>query len=194
VALDGQKVAGTTPLDLTLDPTTSHRVSVSLESYATQETVVEAGSLKGELRLRLEPAGPLATITVSSSYPIDVSWRGRSLARGETSPRVQVPGGRQALSVASAGHFVRADVVVNAPPGGSASVEAPALGRVSIRANPDNCQVFIDGTFVDYPPIMDKAVGAGGHVVSFKWPDGAESKETVEVQPGKVSFVSGRKE
>jgi len=187
-------VPGTTPLDLTFDPATSHRVSVSLESYATEETVVEKGALKGELRLRLEPAVPLASVTVSSTYPIDVSWRGRSLARGEISPRIQVPGGRQALSVASAVYFVRAEVVVNVAPGGSASVEAPALERVSVRANPDNCQVFIDGTFVDYPPIMDKPVGAGSHLVSFKWPDGAESKETVEVQPGKVSFVSGRKE
>jgi hypothetical protein len=193
VTLDGQKVAGSTPLDLTFEPAKSHVVTVSLDSYATQEITLEAGPAKSELRLRLEPAGPLATVTVASSYPIDVSWRGRSLAKGEVSPRVQLPGGRQVLSVVSPGHFVRAEVVVTAAPGGTASVDAPALGRVSIRANPDNCQVSIDGVFVDYPPILDKPVGAGSHVVSFKWPDGAETKEAVEVPPGKVAFVTGRK-
>jgi hypothetical protein len=193
VTLDGQRVAGVTPLDLTFDAGKAHVVGISLESYAAQEITLEAGRDKGEIRLRLEPAGPLATVTVASSYPIDVSWRGRSLAKGEVSPRVQVPGGRQVLSVAAPGHFVRAEVVVNTAPGGAASVDAPALGRVSIRANPDNCQVSIDGVFVDYPPILDKPVGAGSHVVSFKWPDGVETKETVEVPPGKVAFVSGRK-
>jgi hypothetical protein len=194
VSLDGQKVAGTTPLDLEVDPGRDHHVSVSLDSYATQETTLRAGQVKAELRLRLEPAGPLATVTVASAYPIDVSWRGRGLVRGETSPKVQVPGGRQVLSVSSATHFVRAELVVSVPPAGEATIDAPALGRVSIRANPDNCEVFIDGTFVDYPPILDKPVGAGSHVVSFKWPDGGEAREEVEVAAGRVSFVSGRKQ
>jgi hypothetical protein len=166
---------------------------MSLDSYATQETTLPAGSPKPELRLRLDPVGPLASVTVASSYPIDVAWRGRSLSRGAPSPKVQIPGGRQVLSVASAAHFVRADVVVTTPAGSEITVDAPALGRLSIRANPDNCQVFIDGTFVDYPPILDKAVGAGPHEVSFKWPDGHETKEAVDVPPGRVAFVSGRK-
>jgi hypothetical protein len=193
VTLDGQRVAGITPLDLSIDPGQAHVVTVSLESHAVQEIRLEAGQAKGEIRLRLDPAGPFATVTVASSYPVDVSWRGRSLAKGEVSPRVQVPGGRQVLSVASPGHFVRAEVVVNAAPGGAVSVDAPALGRVSIRANPDNCRVSIDGVFVDYPPILDKPVGVGSHVVSFEWPDGAVARETVEVPPGKVAFVTGRK-
>jgi serine/threonine-protein kinase len=193
VSVDGQPVKGATPLDLTLDPSRDHRVAVSLDSYATQETTLAAGKARGELRLRLEPAGPLASVTVASSYPIDVFWRGRSLARGQVSPRVEVPGGRQVLSVASATHFVRADVAITVAPGAEATVDAPPLGRISIRANPDTCKVFIDDTFVDYPPIIDKPVGAGPHEVSFKWPDGSETKEAVVVPPGKVAFVSGRK-
>jgi len=59
---------------------------------------------------------------------------------------------------------------------------------------PDNAQVFIDGTFVDYPPIHDKPVAAGPHTVSFKWPDGARSQETVEVARGSSAFVTGRKD
>jgi len=194
VSLDGEKVKGTTPLDVTVDEASGHRLVVSLEGYSSPETVFAAGKPPSELRLRLEPAGPLATVTITSSYPLDVSWRGRVLARGEVSPRVSVPGGRQVLSVASAAHFLRSELVVNVAPGGAGSVDAPVLGRLSIRANPDNCQVFIDGTFVDYPPILDKPVSAGSHAVSFKWPDGKEAKEAVDVQGGKVAFVVGRKE
>ena len=194
VSLDGLRVKGTTPLDLTVDSSAAHRLVVSLEGYTSPETALAAGKPPGEVRLRLEPAGLLATVTVASVYPLDVSWRGRVLARAEVSPRVSVPGGRQVLSVASAAHFLRAELVVNVAPGGAATVDAPALGRVSIRANPDTCQVFIDGTFVDYPPILDKPVSAGSHTVSFKWPDGKEARETVDVQGSKVAFVVGRKE
>jgi hypothetical protein len=192
VSLDGQKVAGMTPLDLSLDPRTTHRVRVSLEGYAAQELTLEAGKTQ-ELRLRLEQAGPPAGIFVSSSYPVDVSWRGRTLAKGEVSPRVQVSGGRQVLTVAAPAHFLSTEVTVDAVPGGEVTVTAPTLGRVSIRANPDNCQVLIDGTFVDYPPILDKPIAAGRHVVSFKWPDGVAAQEAVEVSGGKVAFVTGRK-
>jgi hypothetical protein len=194
VSVDGEKVKGTTPLDVTVDGASAHRLVVSLEGYASPETVFAAGKAPREVRLRLDPSGPLATVTIASAYPLDVSWRGRVLARGEVSPRVSVPGGRQTLSVASATHFLRADLVVNVAAGGEAEVEAPILGRISIRANPDNCQVFIDGTFVDYPPILDKPVSAGTHAVAFKWPDGKEARETVEVQGSKVAFVVGRKE
>ena len=194
VTLDGLKVKGTTPLDVTIDSSSTHLLVVSLEGYASPETVLAAGKPQSEVRLRLEPAGALATVTVASIYPLDVSWRGRVLARGEVSPRVSVPGGRQVLNLSSVAHFLRAEIVVNVASGGQASVDAPALGRLSIRANPDNCQVFIDGTFVDYPPILDKLVSAGSHSVSFRWPDGKEGRETVQVQGGKVAFVVGRKE
>ena len=64
----------------------------------------------------------------------------------------------------------------------------------NIRALPDNCQVFIDGAFVDYPPVLDRAIAEGTHTVGFKWPDGAKSQETVEVPRGAPAFVTGRRE
>jgi hypothetical protein len=168
-------------------------VSVGLEGWAAQEVLLTAGRYPTEIRLRLEPAGPLATVTLVSSYPLDVSWRGRALARGATSPRVQVPGGRQVLVLAAPSVFLRGEIVVNVAPGGTASGEAPALGRLSIRAHPDNCRVSIDGTFVDYSPIRDKPAAAGAHAVTFEWPDGVRAQEAVEVPVGKVAFVTGRK-
>jgi len=59
---------------------------------------------------------------------------------------------------------------------------------------PDNCEVFVDGTFVDYPPILERPVAAGRHTVSFRWPDGARHEEAVEVKGASPTFVTGRKE
>jgi hypothetical protein len=107
---------------------------------------------------------------------------------------VSVPGGRQVLTLVSASLFLRADVTVEVPPGGETSLAAPPAGRLSVRAAPENCEVFVDGAFVDYPPILDRPVAAGRHTVAFRWPDGARSEQQVEVRGGSPTFVVGRKE
>jgi hypothetical protein len=194
VTLDGARVAGVTPLDVAFDPEVEHRIGVSLEGHASREVRVEKGAPAEALDIVLEKLAPAGTVTVASSYPLDVLWRGRLLARGEVSPRVSVPGGRQVLTLVSATLFLRADVTVQVPPGGEVSLAAPLTGKLNVRASPDNCQVFVDGTFVDYPPILERPVVAGRHSVAFRWPDGAKSEQAVEVKGGAPTFVVGRKE
>jgi len=194
VSLDGERVAGTTPLDVALVGDGPHRVAVSLDGYAPRESTIAAGERKATLDLELEKLAPAGAVVVRSTYPVEVSWRGRSLARGESSPRVSVPGGRQVLGLSAPSVFLRAEVAVEVPPRGETSVAAPALGKLNVRATPDNCQVFVDGAFVDYPPILDRPAAAGRHVVGFRWPDGSKHEETVEVRPGSPAFVVGRKE
>jgi hypothetical protein len=90
--------------------------------------------------------------------------------------------------------FLRSTLTVEVKGGGDSTVEAPGLGKLSIKANPDNCRIFIDGTFVDFPPILEKRVAAGTHTVSFRWEDGARSEEGVAVSPGGIAFVTGRRD
>ena len=72
-----------------------------------------------------------------------------------------------------------------------ASVSAPELGRINVRANPDNCQVFIDGIFVDYPPILDRPLAAGPHAVSFEWPDGGRATRAGRGRTGQARLRDG---
>jgi serine/threonine protein kinase len=139
-----------------------------------------------------EPAGPLGKVTVVSSYPVDVFWKGKLVGKG-VSPQVSVPAGRQILNVVAAPYFLRASLPVNVRTEAVSGIEAPRLGRINIKASPDNCQVFIDGAFVDYPPILDRAVAAGPHTVAFKWPDGTRREEPAEVGTSPV-YVVGRKD
>jgi predicted Ser/Thr protein kinase len=140
------------------------------------------------------PALPEGKVNVVSAYPVDVLWRGKLLARGQASPQVSLPAGRQVLTLIASDVAVRSNVTVDVRPGGTTGVQAPELGRISIRANPDNCRVLVDGTFLDYPPILDKPLSLGRHVVEFQWPDGTRRAETVEVAKGSPSYVMGRKQ
>jgi len=140
-----------------------------------------------------EPAGPEGRVAIVSSYPVDVVWNGKVVGRG-ASPQVSLPAGRQVLTLVAAPYFLRSSVAVNVKAEGVAGVETPRLGRLNIKANPDNCQVFIDGAFVDYPPILDKAVAVGAHTVAFKWPDGVRRDEQAQVEAGSPAYVMGRKD
>ena len=186
VTLDGAAVAGTTPVE--------HKVALTLEGHTPVEVRVKPGTSPAALDVTLEKLAPPGGVAIQSTYPLDVVWRGRTLAKGESSPRVQISSGRQQLTLVASDVFLKADVSVEVPPGGEATVTAPTLGKLNVRATPDNCQVFVDEVFVDYPPIRERPLAAGRHTVSFKWPDGKSSQQSVEVKEGKPAFVEGRKE
>jgi len=192
VSVDGE-ARGAAPQALDLDTGTAHVVSVSQEGFETKEVSVEKGRIPANLKVTLKPLPPPGTVTLLSGYPIDVQWRGRTLAKGETAAKVSLPAGRQTLTLISAQNFLRRETTVDVVSGGVAAVEAPGLGRINIKANPDNCEVLINGAFVDYPPILDRSIVEGTHTVSFRWPDGMRRDETVEVRRGGVAYVMGRR-
>ena len=194
VTLDGAPAPGVTPLELKLDAEVEHRVQVALEGYAPQELRLKPGAAPAALELALEKQLPPGALAVSSPYAVDVVWRGRSLAKAESSPRVQLASGRQQVTLVAPSVFLKADFTVEVPAGGEATLTAPELGRLNVRATPENCQIFVDDVFVDYPPIRERPLAAGRHNVSFKWPDGKQAQQAVEVKEGKPAFVEGRKE
>ena len=194
VSLDGARVAGTTPLQLALDAGAEHRITASLEGYLAQEARVARGETPAVVELTLPKLAPPGTVAVASSYALDVLWHGKPLAHGSVAPRVEVPGGRQQLTLSAPSVFLHVEATVNVPSGGETTLEAPALGRLNVRASPDNCEVFVDGSFVDYPPILDRPAVVGRHTVAFRWPDGRRSEQPVEVLRGAPAFVFGRKE
>jgi serine/threonine protein kinase len=194
LSVDGRAAEGKTPLTLPLDPGAPHVVVISREDYAPQEVRLAAGAVPAQVKVTLEPAGPPGTVSVASAYPLDVVWKGKVLAKGQVSPKVSVPPGRQVLTLQSSAYLLKSNVTIEVKGGVESSVSAPALGRISIRATPDNCEVLIDGVFVDYPPILDRQVAAGERTVAFKWPDGTKREERTEVPTGGLVYVTGRKD
>ena len=194
VSVDGQARPGVTPLSLSLDPKDPHVLVLSRDGFSTREVKIAAGAVPAEVKVALEAAAPPGSVALLSPYPVDVLWNGKTLAKGEVSPRLTLPAGRQALTLLSATYFLKANVSVDVRSGAESSVSAPPLGRISIKAAPDNCEVLIDGVFVDYPPILDRQVATGSRTVTFKWPDGTRRDEKAEVSKDALVYVMGRKE
>lgn len=193
VSVDGRALPGTTPLTARLDPSADHRIVVWRDGYASQEARTTAGSVPPELRVTLQSLSPPGRVAVSAAYPVDVLWRGKVLARAQASSEVSVPSGPQVVTLVAPAYFLRLDVPVEVRANESVALSAPALGKLNIRAQPDNCRVLIDGQFVDYPPILEKPVAAGRHTVAFEWPDGVRREHPVEVTVRAPAYVTGRK-
>jgi hypothetical protein len=128
---------------------------------------------------------------VSSGYPLDVLLGDRVLAQGERSPRVTLPAGTRSVRLRSKEYFLDQSATVEIASGGNHTLQAPGLGRISIRVT-GNCRIYIDGEFADYPPISDQAIAAGRHRISFRWTDGSTKEKSVEVVAGAAAYVTER--
>lgn len=193
VSLDGQD-QGRTPLTLSVDTSQAHELRLRLEGYETHEVALAPGADPPDVAVTLAARGPQATVVVASSYPLDVIWQGRVLAREQARASVSVPPGRQTLTLSAPQYFLKSAVTVEATGGGATQVQAPGLGRLNVRATPDNCEVLINGVFADYPPIRNRQVAAGTLHVTFKWPDGAQQDQTITLAAGEIQYVTGRKD
>jgi serine/threonine protein kinase len=194
VSVDGETVPGTTPVTISVNPDKDHRIVVWRDGYASQELRTTAGRVPAELRVTLQSLSPPGKLVVTAPYPLDVLWKGKALAREQTVAEVSLPSGPQVVTLVASAHFLKVETPVEVRASETISLAAPALGRLNIRAQPDNCRVFIDGTFVDYPPILDKQVAAGSHTVAFEWPDGARREHAVDVTNRAPAYVTGRKD
>jgi len=192
VSVDGKKLSGVTPLEVPLALDRPHHLLVARQGFRAVERELPAGQAQEEVVVALEPVGPPATVSVASSYALDVVWNGETLARNQASPTVSLPPGQHVLTLVAPSVSLRMNVPVEARGGTTTAITAPGLGRLNVQARPDNCEIWIDGTFADYPPILDRAIVAGSHRLEFRWPGGERATETKEVVEGRSVFVTGR--
>jgi serine/threonine protein kinase len=191
VRLDRKQI-GVTPLKVEVVSNTPHALSLSLAGHNPKDLRLDL-PIPAAIDVTLTPSGPPATLVVESAYPVTVSAGGRVISSNKPGVNATLPSGTQEIVVESAAIFLKMRETVRLESGGSVSIQTPGVGKIGVRASPDNCKVFVDGIFVDYPPILDRAIAAGNHVLSFEWPDGARHEERIVIQAGRPAYFQGRK-
>ena len=191
VRVDRRSV-GVTPLKTEVTANAAHVVTLSLVGYQSKDVRIDV-PLPRLIDSTLTADGPPGTLVVESAYPVTVTVSGHVIAAEKSGATTTLPAGSHDVLVESAAVFLKHRETVQLSAGASFTITAPGTGKLSVRANPDNCKISVDGVFVDYPPILDRTIAAGSHVISFEWPDGAKSEERTDIQAGKPSYVLGRK-
>jgi hypothetical protein len=193
VELDGVALPGTTPMDVELDPRDDHQLIVSKDDYVSQTLNIAAGEEIASGEIVLTPVSKPGTLVVTSSYPLSVlSTGGNKLAEGSASTSIRLAAGRQTVTLYAPQVFLNRVFTVEIREASSTTIEAPHLGKVSIRASPGNCQVIINGIPAEAPPINNQDIVAGANTFVFEWPGGRRDEQIEEVRPGRHAYVTGQ--
>ncbi len=119
-------------------------------------------------------------------YPIEVS-DGKTALPVEDGA-VKLSEGKHTLVLKSPAVFFTRTLTVEVT-GSRTSLQKmnwPGLGSLTIQAEPSNCRIYVDGTFLDYPPINGYEIVAGKHeikAVSDSDPNRVQS-EQVTIEAG----------
>jgi serine/threonine protein kinase len=193
VRLDGKIVEGVTPLFVELSPDADHEITFSMAEHGSATVRVRAGDPLPSAPVVLPPLGKPGTVVVEAAYPLAVKRGDAVLAAEGASPRVQLRPGSHELRLVAPSVFLDRTIQVQVREGETSSLSAPPLGRVSVRANPGNCTVTINGISAGSPPFMNREIAAGSHEFVFTWPDEVKDVQRIDVSAGKPSYVIGQK-
>jgi hypothetical protein len=192
VELDGEAVDGVTPLTVELSQA-SHEISLSLAEHRSTSVEITDGQPLPSIPIALTPLGRPGTFQVQASYPVAILRGDRELAAASTQPSVSLRPGSYQLRLRAPAQFLNRIVDVTIRESDVTSLQAPALGRVNVRANPGNCTVTIDGMPAGSPPFMNREVVTGQREFVFTWSGGARDVQNVTVEASQPTYVIGQR-
>ena len=193
VELDGRALPGTRPFDIELDPREDHQLIVTKDEYVSQRLNIAAGEAIPSDEIVLTPVTKPGTLVVTSAYPLSVlSAGGSTLAEGPDNLSIRMGPGRHQITIYAPQVFLNHSFTVEIREARQTPLKAPALGKVSIRAQPGNCQVTINGVPAEALPIDNKDIVAGTNTFVFEWPGGRRDEQVHEVRAGGHAYVIGK--
>lgn len=193
VELDGVRLDGVTPMDVELTVSDRHEIVVGMAGFGAQTVAIEPGGAPPTEDIALVAIGKPGTLLVSSTYPVALVSEGRTLAGKSNSPSISLKAGRNRLTLSAPEVFLNRTVTVEIAEEETTTIQAPPLGRLSVRAFPGNCTFTVDGIRSEPPPFDNKPIVAGGHTFVFEWPDGQQKTYEEEVVPGEPTYLTGRR-
>jgi protein kinase-like protein/PEGA domain-containing protein len=194
--IDGRDTGKTTPVEIEIDACERRAVELRLAGHRSWTRTFEPKEgldALGEAlhAVTLEPI-PQGTVVVArpNGYTADIYHGERRL--GRAGDPLTLPEGKYTLTVRNDDVFMRATTNVTVS-GGKTSrpgLVPPELGRLTVLAQPSNCKVFVDGTYLDVTPVLERPIAAGDHRVKVVFvPNGAVREIPVSVVPGRAEKV-----
>jgi len=188
------KLLGRTPMTVPdYDACAPHAFTLRKENYKDflsssdgTKTWKEIAETLGSATLSEIPPG-FAKFETLPSYPIEVHVDKKPVPLVDG--KVRLPEGTHTLTLRSAEvrfSSTLKKVEIAGSRTTSLKIAWPGLGSLTIQAEPSNCKIYVDGEFLDYPPINGHSIVAGEHEIMMV-PDndaGPTQKKTVVIEAG----------
>jgi serine/threonine-protein kinase len=187
VEVDGRDTGLTTPADVTVGDPPPARIRLTKRGFQAVESRVTDALLKtGSVTLRLPPAEvPTVKVTATGSYPFEVLDGKRLLSPMATSHDLNVPSQR-VLRLQAPSYLLDYPIKIDQAGGRAMQIQAPELGKLTIRSTMETCQVSVNGRDFGFPPINGQLIAAGTYNVQLRCPDGST------LRGGPVTVVAGQ--
>jgi hypothetical protein len=197
IRLNDHDTGKMTPAVLAIDGCESRSLVLQREGYrpwtASYDADADFDAMVDSLKkVKLDPV-PSGTILIKkpADYDVEIYAGDRRIGKaGETLTLVE---GKHALTFRNDKLFVKesAQVAVEGGKAATPLITFPAVGSLTVQAQPSNCKVFVDGVYVDVTPVLNLPIASGGHRVKVVFvPNGAEQEVNVAVSGGKDALVT----
>jgi hypothetical protein len=196
VRVNGRDTGKVTPASIDMDTCEERKVEIVLDGRRPFEQTFAAGQGGDDVgkALRSVTLAPIPTGTVTipkpKGYGVEVYAGDRHV--GRSGEPIALLEGRHTLTLRNDKLFVRETTQVSVSGDRVASPEVvfPALGALTVQAQPGNCKVYVDGAFVDVTPVLEMPIAAGAHRVRVLFvPNGATRDVDVAIGAGKTERV-----
>ena len=183
--LDGEILDSPTPTEISVLPDQSYELRLELGGYRTEgmdlvfENLSREQQERAELEFPLTPSVPPGHLVLATDYPLQVLVRSRRFGP-RSSHRIPLPPGSHPVRLLSPAVFLDQAQTVQIRSGSDLTVTVPRLVQVTVRANPSNCRVRIDGQPEKVTPLNDLPITVGRHEFSFLWPATGRRLQQVE--------------
>jgi hypothetical protein len=193
IELDGTALDSETPTGVELTLVEEHQLVISKEGYESRSVTLAPEEELPPDPIVLEPLLSPGRLVVESTYPLSLRTSdGRQLAGASTRPSVALGVGTRQITLYAEEVFLNQSVTIGIREAATTTYNAPALGKVSVRASPGNCKVTISGIPSEAPPFNNKDIVEGRHKFVFEWPDGRRDEQTHQVRSGHPVYVTGQ--
>src|SRR5262249_18447123 len=147
-------------------------------SAASKETTPRAAS----------PAPAQVAVTAGGAYPFAIVDGGRVVSPASTSHRITIGAGRK-ISLVAPEYSLNQAGTIEDNGDHRVELEAPALGRLTIRSSLETCTVQIGQRVLGNPPLNNISIAAGSYRVDIQCPNGKVVSEFVNIVGGQSQRV-----
>jgi len=138
-------------------------------------------------------AAPSATavqvaLSVEGAYPFAILDGSRVLSPAATSHQLTIAAGKKVRLVA-AEYSLNQTVAIEENADRRVDIQAPALGRLTIRSSQETCTVKIGDRDLGYPPVNNVAIAGGSYQIDLVCPNGRNKSEFVNIVGGQTQRV-----
>lgn len=195
VIVDGRKMTKPTPIQVELVGDKSYEVKLAKSGYYPEQFIINAISKEESIVVNLRKLPVPGIMVINSAYKVDIYIEGKLISTPDKSDSIELLPGRYQLHIIKKDIFLDKYYSITISSGKQVNISTPPLGKISIKAVPSNCKIYINGQFFGYPPIFEQPIVVGEHLVTFEWTQfNATKEEQVKINKDQVSYIYKTKE